>query len=151
MHWEFNNLFWFIFGTAFTFIFSLKMSSSCIKEWLLFHIENILFIRLSVRLFCKYVIVMYLCLFFSLLICQFLYSFFFIDTFFISDNFFLQKKAIIKKWPWSQIHEAFCWKSGGWTSGQIKRTNWKAVPVQKLTEKAFWTKETISDTSIHFC
>ena len=22
----------------------------------------------------------------------------------------------------------------------IKRTNWKAVPVQKLTEKAFWTK-----------
>ena len=38
-----------------------------------------------------------------------------------------------------------------WTSGQIKRTNWKAVPVQKLTEKAFWTKETISDTSIHFC
>jgi len=24
--------------------------------------------------------------------------------------------------------------------GQIKRTNWKAVPVTKLTEKAFWTK-----------
>ena len=28
-------------------------------------------------------------------------------------------------------------------SGQIKRTNWKAVNVNKLTENAFWTKEHI--------
>jgi hypothetical protein len=27
-----------------------------------------------------------------------------------------------------------------WTvEGQIKRTNWKAVPLNRLTEKAFWT------------
>merc|ERR1719481_112046 len=28
-----------------------------------------------------------------------------------------------------------------WTvEGQIKRTNWKAVPANKLTENSFWTK-----------
>ena len=129
--------------------FSLKMSSSCFKEILLFHIENILFISLSVYFANMLLLCIYVCLSLSLFVNSFIL--FFIDIFFISGNFFLQKKAIIKKLPWSKIHETFCWKSGGWTSGQIKRTNWKAVPVQKLTEKAFWTKETISDTYIHFC
>jgi len=40
---------------------------------------------------------------------------------------FLAKLGMKRKKKWS-------------VEGQIKRTNWKAVPVQKLTEKAFWTK-----------